>query len=441
MTHTIPRDLGDGLVLRHSTPEDAQALAKFNREIHGEDEWDARGLEDWTLDLISGEGPTFGAGDFTIVEDTRGGEIISSCCLISQTWAYEGIPIKVGRPELVGTLQDYRRRGLVREQMDVLHQWSAARGELLQVITGIPYYYRQFGYEMAINLGGGRSGFKSNLPKLQDSETEPYTFRNATREDIPFLMNAYSRGCQRSLVSAVWDEGLWQYEIAGKRAYNINRRDIYIIEGQDGRPAGFIGIPPVKWGDISVLTVYELAPGFSWSAVTPSVIRFLWETGERLAEEQNQPQEKFGLWLGAAHPAYDVYGSRLPEVRTPYAYYVRVPDLAALIREISPALENRLVDSAFAHYSGEVKLNFYRDGLKLGFENGRLEVVEKLGQYSLENATAVFPGRVFLQLLFGYRSMDELDHAFADCYPKNADSQQLLNALFPKKPSEVWPVS
>ena len=59
--------------------------------------------------------------------------------LISQTWAYEGIPFEVGRPELVGTLPEYRNRGLVRAQFEEVHRWSAARGELVQGITGIPY--------------------------------------------------------------------------------------------------------------------------------------------------------------------------------------------------------------------------------------------------------------------------------------------------------------
>ena len=71
--------------------------------------------------------------------------------LISQTWTYDGIAFGVGRPELVGTAPAYRRRGLVRTQFEVLHQRSAERHERLQAITGIPWYYRQFGYEMALN--------------------------------------------------------------------------------------------------------------------------------------------------------------------------------------------------------------------------------------------------------------------------------------------------
>ena len=44
---TIIRDLGDGLILRHAIPEDEEALVKFNREIHGEGDWDEKGLEEW----------------------------------------------------------------------------------------------------------------------------------------------------------------------------------------------------------------------------------------------------------------------------------------------------------------------------------------------------------------------------------------------------------
>ena len=73
---------------------------------------------------------------------------------------------QVGRPELVGTLPEFRNRGLIRAQMDILHQWSAERGQPVQAITGIPFFYRQFGYEMALPLQGGRSGFEPNMPPL-----------------------------------------------------------------------------------------------------------------------------------------------------------------------------------------------------------------------------------------------------------------------------------
>ena len=124
MTATnIIRDLGDGLVLRRSTLADAEKLGDFNARIHSDDaeEPDPR-LGAWTRDLLERPHPTFGAGDFTIIEEQATGRIVSSLNHISQTWTYEGIPFKVGRPELVGTLPEFRNRGLVRIQFEEIHK-------------------------------------------------------------------------------------------------------------------------------------------------------------------------------------------------------------------------------------------------------------------------------------------------------------------------------
>ena len=135
------QELGPGLILRQARLSDVDALASFNSQIQSDDgptQPDMR-VAAWTRDLMEGLHPTSQAGDFTVVEETASGQIVSSMCLISQTWQYDGIPFGVGRPELVGTLPQYRGRGLVRAQFEVIHHWSANRGEKLQAITGIPY--------------------------------------------------------------------------------------------------------------------------------------------------------------------------------------------------------------------------------------------------------------------------------------------------------------
>jgi hypothetical protein len=43
--------------------------------------------------------------------------------------------------------------------------------------------------------------------------------------------------------------------------------------------------------------------------------------------------------------------------------------------------------------------------------------------------------------LFGYRSYAELEYAFADCWCFKEDVRALLNILFPKKPSNVYPIA
>lgn len=441
MTENLIRELGDGLILRHATPEDEEALVKFNCEIHGENDWDEKGLEDWTRDLISGDSPTFKPDDIIIVEDTATGEIVSTCCLISQTWLYDGIPFKVGRPELVGTKKEYRRKGLVRCQFEVMHDWSAERGERVQVITGIPYYYRQFGYEMTLALSGGRAGYETHVPKLKEDETEPYIFRLANEADTPFIMTTYESGCKRSLVSAARDEAEWRYELTGKRPYNINRRDVYIIENTEQRPVGFIAMPPIKWANMNALDCYELAPDMAWAEVTPSVIRFLWQRGEELAKEQSQTQNMFGFWLGEDHPIYHVMTSLLPREREPYAFYVRVPDVAAFLKVIQSRIEANLAASPFVNHTGKLKLSFYKNGVLLDFEKGKLKSIETLAFDELEKSDARFPAYTFLHLLFGHRTIEELSHIYADLETKDRETKDLIGALFPKRISHVWPIS
>src|SRR5579884_1706465 len=128
---TLVADLGNGLVLRRATPADAAELAAFNGEIHGGASGPDVHVAALTRDMLTRSHPTFRPELFTIVEDASSGQIVSSLNLIPQTWSYGGIPVGVGRIELVGTHPDYRRRGLVRRQFEVVHRWSAEMGHLV----------------------------------------------------------------------------------------------------------------------------------------------------------------------------------------------------------------------------------------------------------------------------------------------------------------------
>jgi hypothetical protein len=440
-SNAIVHDFGDGLVMRRAAPADADRLGEFNAMVHGDNPRDAAGVAAWTRDLLLLPHPTFKPEDFLLVEDIASGKVVSSLNLISQTWTYEGIPFKVGRPELVGTDPAYRKRGLVRRQFEEIHRWSAERGELVQVITGIPNFYRQYGYEMGLNLGGGRSGYEPQLPKLKDGESEPYRVRTAGLEDLPWLAQMYARETRYSMVNAVFDEDLLRYEIGGKSQDNVNRWVPCVIEAADGRPVGYLVHPSSVWGTSMAATRYALAEGESYLAVTPSVVRYLWEIGQAGAAEWERKLEAFTFGLGAEHPVYRAFGDRLPRERKPYAFYVRVPELPAFLRLIAPVLEQRMRDSVCAGHSGEMKISFYRSGLRLVFEKGALVTAEDWCPIIKDDeGSAAFPDLTFLQLVFGYRGLAELRSAYADC-TASSDTHVILDALFPRKPSNVWAVS
>jgi predicted N-acetyltransferase YhbS len=438
---TILRDLGNGLIMRRSTPDDADALAAFNGRIHGENEQDTQRVAAWTHDLLARPHPTLNPDDFTVVEESATGRIISSMNLIPQTWTYEGIPFGVGRPELVGTDPEFRNRGLVRAQFEEIHEWSAERGHKVQAITGIPYYYRLFGYEMTLDLGGRRFGYEPHVPKIKDGEEEPYRIRIATESDLPFIAEVYEHAIKRSMIACVRTPEIFKYELDGQSENNIDYFQMYMIEDRSGEVVGYL--QHRNWLGMTGINVngYELKPGVSWLAVTPSVVRYLWAKGQEYAAREGKPRTSFGFVLGAQHPVYEALGKDLPLEHTPYAWYIRIPDLPGFLRHIKPALEKRIADSIAVGHSREIKISFYRDGLRLVLEKGKLSTIESWKPSPEDEGAAAFPGLTFLQILFGYRSFEELQHAFPDCWFDGEDVRALINILFPKKLSDVFPVA
>lgn len=443
VTKEIIQSLDNNLVLRSGTPADMDKIAQFNGKIHADDGDDFdKTIADWTRDLGNGTHPTTQPGDFTLVEDTTTGEIVSTLCLIGQTWAYEGIDFPVGRPELVGTLAEYRRRGLVRKQFEVIHEWSAARGQVMQIITGIPWYYRQFGYEMAINLGGNRRGNLANIPKLKEGQEEPFHFRRAKENDLRFIADLYNQSTTRGPISCIRDDAIWRYEFSGRSQEGTMTVEMWIIETPAGEPVGFMFTRPKVYGGKLHIGALELAAGYSWMALAHPLLRQIEVIGKSYAKREStrkKPVEMtgFSFNLGEDHPIYHLIPKRMPDVSPPYAYYIRVPDLPEFLKRITPVLEDRLAQSYMAGHSGELTLNFFRGGVKMDFENGKIKEITPWQKAVGETPSAHFPDLTFLQLVFGHRDVHQLENAFPDLYYPKEGVKYLLGALFPRKPSKV----
>jgi len=437
------RDLGDGLILRHGSVEDADALADINSRMHSDDGPDQPnlGIGAWIQDLVAKPHPTLVPSDFTVVEETSTGKIVSTLCLIPQTWTFDGIEFGVGRPELVCTLPEFRKRGLVRVQMEEVHKWSSDRGHLVQVITGIPYFYRQFGYDMALNLSGARRGFEPHVPALKEGETEPFNIRLAVDGDVDFILKTYESHERKQAISCKRTPEIVRYEMTGKSVLSIIRYEKMIIEDTNGKHIGYFEHPNELWFGGVACVYFALAEGASWLAVAPSVVRYLWKKGAEIAERESTTRTSFSFNLGEQHPIYEVLDDKLPTVRKPYAYYVRVPDVPAFLTQVKPALEKRLAESAAVGYSGELRVGFYKDGFRMVFENGKITSIESIKHNTDRDVDVSFPDYTFLHVLFGHRSFDELRHAFVDCYVHNPTARVLINALFPKRDSFVQAVA
>jgi hypothetical protein len=435
----LPKNLGNGLVLRWATPADTEELAEFNVRIHSDnpekpETWLAR----WTEDLMRGDHPTTSASDFTLVVDENADDkIVSSMNLISQVWLYEGVPMGVGRPELVATDPEYRRRGLVRAQFDAVHAKSAARGELVQAITGIPWYYRQFGYGMALDLGGGRDFLWDRPGNDQTVEEEAYQIRPAVVADWPILQTLYEAHNKGSLLSRVRDEVSWRYELTIPHPTSMYARHFYLVETAVTNPQPVAYVEYKQFGKSYFVRELGVLPGHSWRAVGLFLTRYFKKLADELLEKEEKQLRGVYFGLGQGHLVYQALGRQLEEQRRPYAWYIRVPDLPAFLHHIAPVLEKRLANSVLAGHSGTCRVNLYKQQFTLLFENGKLKEVGTYKAKVVDDGDIQFPGTTLSQLIFGQASLDELNAIHPDCFSRQPEPVILFNILFPKRPSWV----
>lgn len=434
----LPVQLSNNLLLRWATADDMAAIAQFNARIHSDNPEEPEGwLSHWTTDLMGDKHPTTGPADFTVVVSQETGQIVSTLCLISQTWSYQGLPFGVGRVELVGTELAYRRLGLVRQQMTAIHDLSAARGELVQAITGIPYYYRRFGYEMTLPLNSSATFTWEKAGNYRPETAEVYQLRPAGINDIPDLVELYAISCQNSLVSRLRSPAEWYYELMETHPGSKWWRDFRLVTDPAGAVVAYFELNEWREG----LAVREMAirPGQPIRAIAQFITRALKAENDRRNQDRSKPFTRLYLVLGVDHPVIGALGNQLDRLENAYAWYIRA-DIPPFLQLITPVLEQRLAAGPMAGYSGQVRFNTFVAQWQMGFDSGRITITPFEPTF-FHDGDAVFPGHAFLHLLFGHRSLGEIQHLFADCYTTNEDVKLLIQSLFPRQPSHIVPLA
>jgi predicted N-acetyltransferase YhbS len=409
--------LSDGLVVRTAANEgDVARVAEFNGVVHGP------GIVGMTRNLFLHHPATRGR-DLVFVEDEATGQIVSSLCLIPWTWRYAGVDLPVGEMGIVGTLEAYRRRGLVRAQVEYFQQRLRERGCLLSQIQGIPYYYRQFGYEYALPLEGG---LRLELRDVPEQPEAVFTFRLATLDDLSILLRLYDEAAQDLAIHTGRDAAIWQYLLAYTDGTEMEAEN-WLLQDAAGHVAGYLRLPRHHFGE--ELVVNEVSR-LSFDAALAALRRL-----KTLAEERAKPGLRLNLpdnctlmRLARSLGAHDL-GT--------YAWQIYVPDLTALLRALAPAFERRLAASPFAGLTREVQLRLYRETIALRFVAGRLTEVANLGFTRGEPIN--FPPLPFILLLLGYRTVEELRAAYPDVNVKPA-WRLLVDTLFPKVTSFIYTV-
>lgn len=436
-TELVLRSLSEGI------DSDRKNLPEFYKEVFSEaGESDAEILDIWTEDLISDNHPTTTLDDiWVVVDQSKDDKIVSALLLIPQTWRYAEVEFGFGRVELVATHKDYRRRGLVRELMNVAHQRSQELGHLMQGITGIPHYYRRFGYAFAVELGAGLALPVYAIPKLKEDAEPQFTLRLATDDDIPNLIgwsDYYSKQC---LLSTVRDDQVWRYDFNGRNPRSPFYHHILIISDNEVKDVGYLIVGLSELNPHCYVASYIVSEQSSYLATYEDVLRGIKTYADDFYQSKNMdPSPRIHFDVGVSETIDTLIDSTFPGRRAswPYAWYIRIDDIPQFIRTIAPVLESRLKESGANRFTGELKISFYDlTGLTITFEEGKISAVET-GEMAEETADAAFAYDYFLNVLLGHRSTPEITHIIREVYA-NRKARVLLETIFPRQRSWLVP--
>ncbi|MFX1380556.1 MAG: GNAT family N-acetyltransferase, partial [Promethearchaeota archaeon] len=125
------------------------------------------------------------------VKDDNENKIISLISLVPMEWQIEDISLPVCEMEFVGTLEEYRGKGFIKNLNDLYEILINQRGYILSVIRGIPNFYRNLGYEYLSSLD---ERIKIPASKIPNKKYENLSIRLANSNDvISFIESKYNQ--------------------------------------------------------------------------------------------------------------------------------------------------------------------------------------------------------------------------------------------------------
>ena len=339
------------------------------------------------------------------------GVVIAVLVLIPQRWVLSDIELKVAEMGCVGTDPDYRGMGAQRILNDKFDEYAANQGYDLCVLAGIPYLYRQFGYNYAVDLD-----FKTAIETRKITGTECKLQVRAFKEtDIPRARELLEISQSKHLVHSKRTPEIWLLQHKTD-TYGAEPFEAFsLIDGAEA--VAYIRLSQ----ESDALIIREM--GYVSEEYVEKALGCIREMAER------KRLKKIVSKLHYSHPLTRLLVKDGGKSNDPYAWQVKIIDYERIIGRLKPLLEKRIRRSSYRGLTETINLNFWKFNIRMEIEDGEIKTISR-SKETRDRNIGLNP-YVFPKLMLGYRSIDELEYSYPDCII-NPEYRQLVRTLFPK---------
>ncbi len=405
------------------TDEDLEDLLRFNKTVHQDD--DPEELRRMIENL-----PGFERNHNLFIRDLDSGKIVSSINAIPSIWMYEHIPIKNLEMGWVGTLEEYRQKGLVRILNSYFEEMLDRGKYHISTIQGIPYFYRQFGYDFVIPMEPCVFLRLGQIPSKPEG-VNLREIREAKSNDIDELMELYNLEHRDLLLSTKRTESIWELQEKFRKEYD--REFQTCIVERDGNIEGYfrtwIEGNPKKDPQRSTLVVSENS-----ISVFDAVMTTLYHLKEK-ATNLGVNQVRI---IGPKHNNLLKLARDLQGVFQPWwKYQIKIPDLTRFLKQIRLVLEKRIKNTMYSRLNRIININTYRECISIEFVSGKIRSIKNIGfQDGQEYSDIRSSKEDFVRMVLGQYSREEINEYQID-FLVRLSLRTLFETLFPKKESHI----
>ena len=410
------------------TDEEVEELLNFHAIVHPEDDREELRRQ---IDHL----PGFGREMNYYIRDLDTGKMVTALNSIPFIWNYEDIPLKNLELGWVGTLKEYRRKGLNKLLYTHFDNLLLSGNYDISTIQGIPYYYRQFGYDFIIPLDRTVWTRTNQIQPFDEKNPPEYMklkVRLAEKKDIPSMMELLDELNQKLLIYASRSPELWEIQETMKTQFDKEFQSYVVLDGP--KIVGYFRrvkkISKDSSPNKSTMTVIESSiPTFNGVL---RALQFLY--AEAL-------QDDIPL-IGSQGPSFNTLSKVMENLgrsgKPWWKYQVRIPNMTSFLQKISPVLERRLEGTMFEGLTFDVTMNTFQNCYKLKFVNGKLIDVSDLGPQQVnENQAFRAPPNDLARLVLGAYSIKEIEQNNID-FIVRGEVRLIAEILFPKKESSVY---
>lgn len=402
------------------------------------------GIAGWIEDLLDGH-PSVVPEDFLVAEDSATGRPVASLVGLRQDWSLTGVRLPVVQIELVGTAPEHRGNRITERLFAALQERHAAGDVPVQVIEGIPYFYRRLGYDYALANDGAPTVPAAALPDTghnwPDSSYGGFIMRPATPADADDLVDIDWRLADGNALVCPRDAQVWRYEIAGRRPADIARREVAVLV-HDTKVWGYLVHAPrlSPAGELTVVAAACKRPA-DWPTAAAAMHAHLGSVGRRYEASTDRPFAAVRPILDPDHPLVRLGPPGVP--RRSRGWYARTGEPAVLLARLQPLLRARWRAADLRWHEPALTIDTYGRAARLEFTDGELTAVTAtrgaVSPSTDPQTHAAIPPGALLQLALGHRTLPEVLDTWPDCLLRDRLTEHFLTAAFPKVPIRVWP--